>query len=208
MNNIVFSLSGKAQSGKDTVAEMIKMILQEKFEKSTLVLAYADYLKVICARNFGFQDKFKNRKTLQEFGSKVRAEDENFWMSTTWYTIDRLRSLFDIFVISDTRYENELNPYPWNITYPCIKIFIKREDTGVLDDIERQHESESLATNADMSVFDYIINNNGTLENLYEEVLKIVYEVMDRWDEWFEILKENLEGVTTGYEEASLGERS
>lgn len=196
MQNLVFGISGSAESGKDTVAEMIKMIIEGSHEKSAFKLAYADYLKVLCMKNFGYKDKHSNRKILQDFGSKVREVDEGFWLSTTWYTIDKFRNLFDVFIISDVRYENEVNPYPWNLVYPFIHILVKRPDKNSLDDIEMQHESEQFALEADKDKFQYVIDNSGTIEGLYSNVLEIVNDVMDRWDEWFEILKENLDQVT------------
>lgn len=195
MNNVVIGLSGAARAGKDTAAIMIKHILESNFEKKTCLLAYADYLKMICMKNFGYVDKKTDRKVLQDFGENIRKENEDFWMSTTWYTIDQFRNLFDMFIISDVRYENELHPYPWNIVYPFIKVLVKRDTSGLLNDDEAAHESEAMAHDGNESKYDFIIDNNGTLEETYVQVLKMVNEIMDRWDEWFSELKaKNPEG--------------
>lgn len=146
-------------------------------------------------KNFGYVDKRTDRKVLQDFGENVRKENEDFWMSTTWFTIDQFRNLFDVFIISDVRYENELHPYPWNVVYPFINVLVKRDTSGLLNDEEAAHESEVMAHDGDESKYDFIINNNGTMEETYAQVLKMVNEIMDRWDEWFTELKaKNPEG--------------
>lgn len=181
MDNIVFTLTGLAGSGKDTVGQMIQKYLDEK-GKSTFSLAYADYLKALCARNYGYNDADKEtgRHILQEFGTSVRSVEEDFWVRTVWNTIDAFRSLFDVFVVTDVRYENERNPYPWRIGYPIINIYVKRDGLeSKLGESEQGHESEYLAGHPDLEKFHFIVDNSGTLEETQAQVKQLVDMVLD-----------------------------
>lgn len=80
MNNLIFTFSGVAGSGKDTCANFVKEYLDELGIKH-FSLAYADYLKALMKRNFGYEDNRKEefRGLLQEFGTDVvRKNDDMF----------------------------------------------------------------------------------------------------------------------------------
>ena len=170
----MITISGKFGSGKDVVAEMIKQYC-ESIDMSTFKLAFADSLKMHCARNFGYENKDTDRHILQEFGTKVREIEKDFWARQVYITIDAFRSMFDVFVISDARYDNELRLFPFNLCYPIVNLYVVRD---VEDNEDRQHESEELANNPDLSKFHYVIDNNGTLEETYKQVVNIVNEVL------------------------------
>ena len=194
MDNLVFTCSGKFGSGKDVVAEMIKQYC-ESIGLSTFKLAFADSLKMHCIRNFGYENKDTDRHILQEFGTKVREIEPDFWARQVYTTIDAFRSMFDVFVISDARYKNELSLFPFRLLYPIVNSYVDRE---VEDDEARQHESEELANNPNFDEdFHYVINNNGTLEETYEQVMDIVNEVIDKK---LELLNEQ-RGLTEAAEE-------
>ena len=188
MNNIVFTLTGKANCGKDTVAGMIKDYLYE-LDRESFSLAYADYLKVLAARNFGYDDSDKEtgRHILQEFGTKVRSVEEDFWVRTVWTTIDAFRDLYDVFIVTDVRYENEKNPYPWRIGYPIINIYIKNDNfESKLGEEELKHESEYLANNPDLEKFHFIVDNSYSFEETKIQVKQLVDMVLEKQNEYLE----------------------
>ena len=176
-NNLVFTCSGKFGSGKDTVAEMIKQYC-ESIDMSVFKLAFADSLKMHCIRNFGYENKDTDRHILQDFGTKVREIEPDFWARQVYTTIDAFRTMFDVFVISDARYKNELRMFPFALLYPVVNIYVARD---VEDDEARQHESEDLANNPNLEEdFHYVIDNNGTLEETYKQVVDMVNDVLIR----------------------------
>lgn len=176
-NNLVFTCSGKFGSGKDTVAEMIKQYC-ESIDMSVFKLAFADSLKMHCIRNFGYENKDTDRHILQDFGTKVREIEPDFWARQVYTTIDAFRTMFDVFVISDARYKNELRLFPFALLYPVVNIYVARD---VEDDEARQHESEDLANNPNLEEdFHYVIDNNGTLEETYKQVVDMVNDVLVR----------------------------
>lgn len=175
---VVFTLSGVAGAGKDLVGLMIKKYLNE-LGLSSLSISYADYLKTICSRNFGFEDKKTQRKMLQDFGTKVRELEPDFWVLTVFHTFDLLRDEYDAFIVCDARYKNELSPFPYNAYYPIVNIYVKRDVDSGLTDEEKAHESEQLATNPNLAKdFHYTIDNNGTIEETYKQVVEIVNSVL------------------------------
>lgn len=176
-NNLVFTCSGKFGSGKDTVAEMIKQYC-ESIDMSVFKLAFADSLKMHCIRNFGYENKDTDRHILQDFGTKVREIEPDFWARQVYTTIDAFRTMFDVFVISDARYKNELRLFPFALLYPVVNIYVARD---VEDDEARQHESEDLANNPNLEEdFHYVIDNNGTLAETYKQVVDMVNDVLVR----------------------------
>lgn len=177
-NSLVITMSGKFGSGKDTVAELLKEEFSKK-DVNVFVLAYADYLKSLCARNFGFDgNKEEKRFILQNFGDFMRLTDPNFFVSTVWRTIDTLKNNVDVFIITDCRYENEMRPYPWRLSYPIFNLYVDRQ---VEDSNDRKHVSESMANNPDNYLFDYKIDNNATLEETKNEVALFVERVLNTY---------------------------
>lgn len=179
MNNLVFTLTSPAGGGKDLCAEMISAYCNE-IELSSFKLAYADYLKVLCARNFGFKDKETDRHILQEFGSLVRSIEKDFWVRTVMETVDMLHAVYDVFIIPDARHENEMSLFPYNLSYPMINVYVKRDFETSLSEDEYNHESEAIANNPDLSKFHYVIDNNGSLEDTYRQVIDMVNDVVTK----------------------------
>lgn len=109
--------------------------------------------------------KFKNMTTrlfLQLLGTEVGRNiiDENVWVDLL---LKDYKHLQDNFIITDVRYKNELdaiNKYGFNIKIN--RVTIENADT---------HASE---TELDTLKTDYIINNNGYIEELIEKVKTIL----------------------------------
>lgn len=193
MNNVVFTLTGVANCGKDTVASMIAAYCKT-LDKKPFSLAYADYLKILTARNFGYDDSNKEeyRHILQSFGTQVREVEEDFWVRTVWNTIDAFRDLFDVFIVTDVRYENERRPYPWRIGYPIFNVYIKNDNMkSKLGEEELKHESEYLANNPSLDKFHFIVDNSGTFEETYNQVKQMVDMVFDAQQQYFDSIPED-----------------
>ena len=191
MNNLIFTFSGKAGSGKDTAAEMLVSYLREN-GVSVFEMAYADYLKALCKRNFGYDDNDKEsgRHILQQFGTEiVREIDPIIWVETVFNMIDVLRDVYDVFVITDARFDNELQPHPWKLGYPIFNILVQRETEGVISDKDKQHVSEEMANNPELEKFHFIIHNDSTLDDLkvnVEECYNIVNVLRNKFMEELE----------------------
>lgn len=198
MKNIVITFSGKARSGKDTSVQFVKKHFEEQ-GMNVFCLAYADYLKALCRRNFGYDDADKEhqRKILQKFGTDVVREiDDIFWVETVFNTVDVLREAYDVFLISDARYENELRPYPWTLGYAVFNTLVRRKEDNGLSDAERSHSSEVLAESEDTSKFHFLIDNNEGLEELdgiCKELVDFILKAKKQAEENMDV-----EGVAVG----------
>ncbi len=198
MNNLIFTFTGAAGSGKDTAATMLVEHLRKNNVK-VMEFAYADFLKAICARNFGYDDSDKEngRVILQTFGTDiVRALDPIIWVETVFSMIDVLRDIYDIFVITDARFENELQPHPWRIGYPIFNIMVKRDvKKDRLKEDAQNHVSEELGNSTDLSRFHYVIDNNGTIEDLQKKIEEVYSDVSKAREDFLQQLKEEQKAV-------------
>lgn len=201
---MIIAISGKAQSGKDTVCKMIQYCIAYHNSKAMCTQPYsvdglqiystarlernskffkfsfAEFLKqgaagILDTNREAFEDiDFKNseipwikdkgkpitvRQFLQRFGTALRREfSEYFWADS----ILRFKSTLGSIIIPDLRYKTELeaikNKDPENII-----IRVNRPGVRLMD-----HPSETELDN--YNGWDYVIENDGTLESLLYKV--------------------------------------
>lgn len=199
---MIIGISGKAQAGKDTVCKMIAYTIwyytfsqrlipfginhyKECMNKLDIILydigyqhmSFALYLKwclsIILNEDLEkFEDiNFKNsridwlnnmtvRELLQKFGTAIRNEVcDDFWVKVC------LKNCTEDCIISDVRFESEAKGIR---DIDGIIIRINRDSAGA-----GNHISE---TALDNYYFDYIIDNNGTEEDLLLKVKEFCKE--------------------------------
>ncbi len=173
----IIGLSGKAGSGKDTVARY----LVEKYDFEAEW--FAKPLKLyIGGAIFGLkhhqlwgkqEDKEKidpryglsPRQILQMAGMKLREIYPNIWVNKLFDNIVRL----DRVVIPDVRYVNEVEA----IRKAGGEVWrIERDGAGASTSELANHVSETELD--DYLYFDEIINNNGTKEDLFRKVDEVM----------------------------------
>lgn len=111
----VILLTGKARVGKDTFARRIKEV-EEGNGKKVFTMSYADSLKIICEKNFGYKDIKDNadRKILQETGDLFRSVVPTFFVDIVNFSINACAKLgYDYFIIPDARFDNEVTGVNW-----------------------------------------------------------------------------------------------
>ena len=192
---MIISVTGKIGSGKDTIAEIIKQISPYY---NWEVKKFAGKLKVIAEILTGvpkhhFEDQeFKKRDMAPEWGMTYRellqklgtdalrnGLHENVWVNSLFAdyqanTVAVGTSEFDItekdedpnWIITDTRFPNEIEAVK---KYKGIAIKVVR-DTG--NTVGVTHESETALDN--YTNWDYVIENNGTLDELRSKVISIL----------------------------------
>lgn len=161
----IFAVSGKAQHGKDTYAN----ILYEELTKNghrVLLTHYADLLKYICKAFFNWdgQKDEKGRHILQYVGTDVvRKVRPNYWVEFVIDIIDLFGENWDYVIIPDTRFPNEIDMLKQK--YQKVEhIRVKRPNfTSTLTPEQLNHPSE---TALDEVTPDITILNSGTLEEL------------------------------------------
>lgn len=174
----IFVISGKARHGKDTVALDIKEIYEKKGLR-VINLAYGSYIKEYAKKISDWDGKEENkpRELLQELGTDIirKKIDNDFFVRRICEDIKVYSYYFDIITISDARFPNELE-WPKKIFENVINIRIIRDGyDSVLTKTEQKHLTEVALD--EYNNYDYVIHNDGTLEDLKEKVLDVVRKV-------------------------------
>ncbi len=184
---IIIGITGRKRSGKDTIGEYL--VKNHGFVR----VAFADALKEACKIIFGFSDeqvygdelkevvdKYWNhspREILQKVGSELFRDQlsivcenigNDIWIRSVERKIENLQKQgFDRFVVTDVRFENELNfikkyknGYTWKVTRN------KNNDQEI-----KVHQSEAMI---DELKTDVLIDNVQTIEKLYQTVEEFV----------------------------------
>jgi len=177
----IITFTGLGGVGKDTCASMIKKGLKSKGLR-IFELAYGDPVKSNCSRNFDYDEakKLEQRIILTDWGTdKVRKKDHDFWVKIANMFVELLKDEYDVFIMTDARFENEMNHDVFNADIPIYSILVVREDNNLSLE-QSKHSSEQLAER-DPDLFDCVIRNDGTLDDL--EKLCGLY--VNHLGEWF-----------------------
>jgi len=165
----LIAISGKKRSGKDTVAAIIR----RNFKGPSISYYFASALKHEVARACGvkteFIDQFKDnfRLILQGWGTDYRRKlyGDDFWIKQVE---SALRAFEDggnlqLVVIPDCRFKNEFD-------------YLKKRGAAIIR-VRRQKacyaDSHISETDLDDVKHDFVIDNNGTIEELVEVVSKL-----------------------------------
>lgn len=159
----------KAGSGKDTCVDfLIKKYGGYKLAFSDPIYDILHYAQKICNIEQG-----KDRGFLQYIGTEWgRNKDPDMWTKLLISKVPRDGNCY----ISDLRFPNELEMLKDN-RWVCIKINRviqnNREGTGSL-----QHSSENVLDDISDKEWDFVINNNGSLEDLFSKVEDIMNNIL------------------------------
>ena len=169
---IIYVVSGKARSGKNSVCEIIK---NHYNDLKVINLAYADTLKdyVMKITSWDGSEETKPRELLQNLGVELIKThiDDSMLVRRMVEDIKVYSYFYDVITISDARFPNEIDIIKDNFSN-VISIRVLRDEKNDLTEKQNKHATE-IAMN-DYSNYDYVINNNDTLENLEKEVRKCI----------------------------------
>lgn len=163
---MIIGVIGKAHSGKDTVGD--HLVKNHGFKR----VAFADKLKEHLIKYFGFTEEDVNvtkdefyRKCAQGLGECVRQEiDDYFWVTSALDSFDDE----DNVVFTDVRYLNEANAID-RLGGHLVRIVRPNIDDMIA--YGKDHPSE---TEQDEIKVDVLIDNSGSIEQLYGEVDKMM----------------------------------
>lgn len=171
----VVCISGKAQHGKDTTAGMMKTVLED-MGYSVLIAHYGDLLKYVCKTFFnwnGEKDDY-GRSLLQKVGTDIiRTQRPNYWVDFIKDMLTMFHSEWDFVLIPDSRFPNEIDSLK-QAGLDVIHIRIRRENfESPLTAEQQSHPSETALDNV---IPDFLIVNDGTLDDLYNKVCNLVVD--------------------------------
>ena len=168
-NSKIYVISGKAGSGKDTVASMIKDKIEE-----TVILSYASYLKMYAKEIVGWDGTDpKPREFLQQLGVELIKNqiDDKFLINRIKEDIEVYSYFYDVIVISDARFPDEIESI--KDSFDNVTVIHMSERSNALTDNEKKHATEISLDN--YHNYDYEIKEDN-LNSLKEEVNRIVGE--------------------------------
>ena len=174
----VIILSGKARVGKDTTGEYFKKFFENKGKKVKL-LSYAYYIKIyaMAISSWNGNDENKPRSLLQELGTEIIRNkiDKLFFINRMIEDIKVYSYFFDTLIITDARIEEEIVNIK-NTFSNVISINIERPGfVNELTSLEQSHFTETGLDN--YKDYDYILINDGSLEELNNKVIKLGSEL-------------------------------
>lgn len=152
----------KARSGKDTCCDYL--CEEFGFEKTRI----AEKLYDICGNiQMTLNKEVKKDPTLlQDIGMKMREYyGEDIWISSLIQDLKKYKN----YCVPDMRFLNDFRLLKEN---GFILIKIIRDDRVV--DRDQNHQSEIELDQKDDTEFDYVIRNNGTIDEMLRELSKIV----------------------------------
>lgn len=162
----------KCGSGKDECCDYLtREYGGNKLSFASPIYDILKYTQLSC--NF---DCIKDRKFLQFVGEWARETDENVWVKILLKNSKRLRN--NIY-ISDLRRINEFNALKQD-GWICIKINrnLSEEETNKrLGNGYKNHDTEFQLDSYPDQMWDYIIENNETLEELYKKLDYLILKI-------------------------------
>jgi hypothetical protein len=170
----VCCISAKARHGKDTAAAMMAEYLEGK-GKRVLITHFADLLKFICVKFFGWNgDKDEAGRTLlQRIGTDViGAKQPEYWAKFIVDILKFFEDEWDYVLIPDTRYPIEISTMKENFDTVVLRVERPCYDNG-LTTAQKSHPSE---ITLDGYRFDDVIYNDSTLEE-FERKVKLFADV-------------------------------
>lgn len=176
---VIFIVSGKANSGKDTSCDLINNYVRIK-NKNSINLQFSSYIKTYAKKISGWDgsEKEKPRTLLQQLGTDIIRDkiDNNFFINRIIGDIKVYSYYFDFITISDARFPEEIDSI-YKEFKNVYRLRIERPGfVNNLDNNEKKHISEIALD--DYNNYDYVVINDSSLEELNNKLRNIVDEVI------------------------------
>lgn len=179
-NPVIFIVSGKANSGKDTICEMIHNYVKLK-DLRVVNLQIASYIKMYAKTISGWtgSEETKPRELLQELGTSIirRKIDNDFFIKRIVDDIKVYSYYFDVITISDARLPEEIDTIQSSFDKTYSVRIIRPGFVNNLSSKQKEHITEVALDNYDN--YDYTIINDQSFEELDVKVRTMVDEVLE-----------------------------
>lgn len=171
----VILVSGKAQNGKDTTANIMQKQLKADGHK-VLITHYADLLKYICKNYFGWDGNKdeSGRRMLQYVGTDViRKQNPTLWVDFVAMILKYFHENWDYVIIPDCRFPNEVTTMIES-GFDTVHIRVVRDGfKSSLTPEQQQHPSETALDDVEPDVY---IHNGGTMADLELSIKNLIKE--------------------------------
>ena len=172
----VCCISAKARHGKDTAAELIKEHLEYRGQR-VLITHFADLLKFICTKYFGWdgQKDERGRTLLQYIGTDVVGKrNPAYWAEFVAGILYMFENEWDYVLIPDCRYPVEVAIIERTFDTTVLRVERPGFDNG-LTDAQKKHPSE---VDMDNYRFDIILYNDAGLEEFKAKIVEFTEDYL------------------------------
>ena len=179
---IIFLVAGKARSGKNTVAKIIKdnyLDQKQKVVISEITKYLKKYIEEITETKI--TENNKPRELLQKISAviiKDKLDMPDFFVNRMIEDLKIYSYFFDIIIIPDIRFEKEIEIVKKYFKY-VISIGVIRENYESDLSLEEQKDITEISLD-NYNKYDYKIINNDDKDNLYLKVMNILNDVQER----------------------------
>ena len=177
-NPRIYIFAGKARSGKDTCANIVKEYYEQKNLK-VVNLQYSSYLKEYAKKieNWSGDDETKPRQLLIDLGTDlIRGQiDKYFFIKRIVDDIKVYSYFFDVITISDARVSEELDiPKEKFTNVKLIGVTRPYHENGLTAE-QKNSLTETGLNNYDK--YDYVITKDSDIDDLKIKVLLMLEEM-------------------------------
>ncbi len=171
----IFLIAGKAGSGKNVVAKLIKEYYVYKLEECAIT-SYSKYIKNFALEltDWDGNENTKPREFMQNLGDEMRKIDPDFLVSNMIKDITIYQKHVENLVISDVRMPNEIDMIKTAFDNVYAIYVVNQFSESKLTLKQQAHITENALEG--YNDFDYVIAND-ELDKLKEKVFKILDEV-------------------------------
>lgn len=165
-NKKIIIFSGKQFSGKDTVA---KILLEKLPSFKRIGIADAIKMQYSTQKGISLEEIEKNksvyRQDLIDLGDWGRAQSPNYWLNSILaYDGDT--------VVTDIRLQHELELFRSHNAF-CIRVEATENARSKRGVLTSKNDLTETALD-DITDWDYVIHNNGTYDELFENTQKLI----------------------------------
>ena len=169
----LYILSGKARSGKDVVANIIK---DYYYDKKSIIISFGHYIKDYAKRvsDWDGSEENKPRELLQQLGIELIKNkiDDKLFINRILEDIEVFSYFYDIIIVDDARLIDEIETLKNKFNNSISIRIIRTNYNNGLTDIENNHLTEVGLDN--YNKFDYTIENNNDYNDLKNKVENIL----------------------------------
>lgn len=175
----IYIFAGKARHGKDTCASIISEIYGSKCTNLSFAYSLKDYAKRIS--DWDGSDENKPRELLQILGTNIIRKNinEDFFVNRMVEDIKVFGYFYDVLTISDARFKNEIESIRKNFERVVVVRVNRPDFDNGLTPEQKNHPTEIDLDDYDN--YDYVVENDSTIDELKEKIKLIVKEVEEKW---------------------------
>lgn len=193
----VLGISGKIGTGKDyIVSNIIIPLLEQKYNMTPIVLAFADQLKyeMIVERGFSFESVWEkktheSRIAMQQAGQEKRSR----FGSSVYirYLFEQMRILHKrhpkyVFIIVDVRFKNEMDFIKKELNGMVVRLIApKRNMIKLKQEHQTNEQIEKVSTNiSEVDLDDYPFESYELIKNDVEDELQVKQSIEHLLQVW------------------------